>query len=155
MTTHTEDLLGADTSELTMLGRPVERAEGERPKLECFTTKVSVTREEHETDEWVSECPIHPYLTDIYSVLIVYAPNREGRVLEAKSLREYGASFKNTRAFAEALAGQVAHDVMQATRARWVEVTFRQNVRGGWRIRAFKRLPEPEFEQPEPGQDGG
>jgi len=88
----------------------------------------------------VSQCPVPPYLPDIYHVTIAYAP-RGGRVLDAESLLEYGASFSGTKAFAEALAGQVAHDVLAATGADWVEVTFRQNVRGGWQIEALQRLP--------------
>ena len=76
------------------------------------------------------------------------APRRP--VLEAASLREYGASFSGTEAFAEALAGQVAYDVLAATGADWVEVTFLQNVRGGWQIEALQRLPsgQPAPKQP-------
>jgi NADPH-dependent 7-cyano-7-deazaguanine reductase QueF len=66
------------------------------------------------------------------------------KVLEPESLRAYGASFNNTMTFAEALAGQVARDVLAATGAWWVEVTFVQNIRGGWEIEAFQRLPSGE-----------
>jgi len=121
---HPDDLLGADTSELTMLGRPIQRLEGARPQLECFTTRTSLTRETHRTREWVSLSPVPPHRPEIYQVAIVYGP-RGGRILEAKSLREYGLSFKNSRAAAPALAGLVARDVLAATGGWWVQVTFR------------------------------
>jgi NADPH-dependent 7-cyano-7-deazaguanine reductase QueF len=119
-----DDLLGADTSELTMLGQPIQRRQGERPQLECFTTRTSLTRETHRTREWVSLSPVPPHRPEIYQVAIVYAP-RGGRILEAKSLREYGLSFNNSQAAAPALAGQVARDALAATGAWWLEVTFR------------------------------
>jgi NADPH-dependent 7-cyano-7-deazaguanine reductase QueF len=136
-----DDLLGADTSELTMLGQPIQRRQGERPQLECFTTRTSLTRETHRTREWVSLSPVQPHRPEIYEVAIVYAP-RGGRILESKSLREYGLSFKNGQAAAPALAGLVARDVLAATGAWWVAVTFVQNIRGGWEIEAFQRLPQ-------------
>lgn len=55
--TPTDDLLAADTSELTMLGRGVDRAAGQRPRLECFTTQIPLTSETHRTSEWVSLSP--------------------------------------------------------------------------------------------------
>lgn len=136
-----DDLLGADTSELTMLGQPIQRLEGERPQLECFTTRTSLTRETHRTREWVSLSPVQPHRPEIHEVAIVYAP-RGGRILESKSLREYGLSFKNSQAAAPALAVEVARDVLAATGAWWVEVTLVQNIRGGWEIEAFQRLPQ-------------
>ncbi len=94
-----DDLLGADTSELTMLGQPIQRRQVEQPQLECFTTRTSLTRETHRTREWVSLSPVQPHRPEIYEAAIVYAP-RGGRILEAKSLREYGLSFKNSQAAA-------------------------------------------------------
>jgi NADPH-dependent 7-cyano-7-deazaguanine reductase QueF len=126
-----------------MLGRPIQRLEGERPQLECFTTRSLLTRETHRTREWVSLSPVQPHRPEIYQVAIVYAP-RGGRILESKSLREYGLSFKNSEATAPALAGEVARNVLAATGAWWVEVTFVQNIRGGWEIEAFQRLPSGE-----------
>ena len=131
--TQTDDLLGADTSELTMLGRPVDRLEGERPQLECFTTKTNLTRETHRTREWVS-LPPGPHqrpdvAPDIYEVAVVYGP-RGGRIVEAKSLREYGLSFKTTAASPAALAEQAARDVLTVTRPNWVQVSF-LNTRSG------------------------
>jgi NADPH-dependent 7-cyano-7-deazaguanine reductase QueF len=142
-------LLGADTSALTMLGRPVERPEGERPRLECFRTTTPLTRETHRTSEWVS-MPVGAHqrtavAPDVYDVAIVYAP-RDGQVLEAKSLREFGLSFKTTQASASTLAGQIAHDVLAATNAYWVEVSFRNPRGGGEGARSILRpsdaLPE-------------
>jgi NADPH-dependent 7-cyano-7-deazaguanine reductase QueF len=150
-----DDLVHAATAEPT-LGRLVDHAEGQRPRLACVTAEVAASGQgqthqwRHESHSWVSQSPVPPYLTDIYHVTIAYAPHG-GRVLEAASLREYGASFSGTNAFAEALAGQVAHDVLAATGADWVEVTFAQNVRGGWQIEALQRLTsgEPEPKQPQ------
>jgi NADPH-dependent 7-cyano-7-deazaguanine reductase QueF len=150
-----DDLVQAATAEPT-LGRLVDHAEGQRPRLACVTAEVAASGQgqthqwRHESHSWVSQSPVPPYLPDIYHVTIAYAPCG-GRVLEAASLREYGASFSGTNAFAEALAGQVAYDVLAATGAAWVEVTFLQNVRGGWQIEALQRLTsgEPEPKQPQ------
>jgi NADPH-dependent 7-cyano-7-deazaguanine reductase QueF len=137
------------TAESTGAGRPAERAEGRRPQLHCVTAEVAVAGEYesherlHESSSWVSQSPVPPYLTDVYHVVVAYAP-RDGQVLEPESLQAYGASFNNTVTFAEALAGQVAHDVLAATGAWWVEVTFLQNIRGGWEIEAFQRLPQAD-----------
>jgi NADPH-dependent 7-cyano-7-deazaguanine reductase QueF len=138
----------ADEPDEPMLGRPVEPPEGARPRLACVTAAVAPSGEHqtheqlHETYGWVSQCPVAPFLTDIYHVTVAYAPHA-GRVLDPTYLwEEYAASFRDTKAFAEALAGQVANDVLAATDAYWVEVTFVQNIRGGWEIEAFQRLPE-------------
>jgi NADPH-dependent 7-cyano-7-deazaguanine reductase QueF len=149
-----DDLLGADTSELTMLGRPIQRRQGARPRLECFTTRTSLTRETHRTREWVSLSPVQPHRPEIYQVAIVYAP-RGGRILEAKSLREYGLSFNNSRAGAPALAGEVARDVLAATGAWWVEVTFRDPHRGEGARTTLRSSDEPvETETAEPTVPG-
>jgi NADPH-dependent 7-cyano-7-deazaguanine reductase QueF len=142
--TQTDDLLGADISELRMLGQPVDRREGERPQLECFTTRANLTRETHRTREWVS-LPPGPHqgpdvAPDVYEVAVVYAP-RGGRIVEAKSLREYGLSFKGTEALPAALAEQVARDVLVATRPSWVQVSFR-NTRSGEGARTTLRASD-------------
>lgn len=106
------DLVQAATAEPT-LGRLVDHAEGQRPRLACVTAEVAASGQgethqwRHESHSWVSQSPLPPYLPDIYQVTIAYAPPG-GRVLEVGSLHQYGASFSGTTAFAEALVGQVA-----------------------------------------------
>jgi hypothetical protein len=75
------------------------------------------------------------------------------KVLEPESLRAYGASFNNTMTFAEALAGQVARDVLAATGAWWVEVTFVQNSGAAGRSRRSSACPAANPCQSSPSSD--
>jgi 7-cyano-7-deazaguanine reductase len=116
--------------ELTALGREVR---GPSRALETFPAPATITWVTLESDELTSVCPVTGQ-PDFSSVSIGYQPS--GRCLESKSLKLYLWSFRQEALFGEGLADRIARDVAQATRAARVEVTLRQNVRGGISITA-------------------
>ena len=80
------------------------------------------------TDEVTSLCPVTGQ-PDISTVVIDYRP--AGRCVESKSLKLYLWSFRDRKAFAEAIAGEIAAEVMRAAEPHEVTVVVTQHVRGG------------------------
>jgi 7-cyano-7-deazaguanine reductase len=111
--------------ELTLLGRPTR---GPADHVECFDAPAGCTRVRFSTDEVSSLCPVTGQ-PDISSVVIDYRPDR--RCIESKSLKLYLWSFRDRKVFCEALAVEIADEVMRAAEPQQVTVTVTQNVRGG------------------------
>ena len=78
--------------------------------------------------EFTSICPKSGQ-PDFGSVTIEYVPRE--RCLESKALKYYLWSYRNEAAFCEALAAQIADDVVYAIQPQSVTVRVTQNVRGG------------------------
>ena len=78
--------------------------------------------------EFTSLCP-RSGQPDFGSVVIEYTPRE--RCLESKALKVYLWSYRDEPAFCEALAAQIADDVVQAIEPSSVRVEVHQNVRGG------------------------
>ena len=78
--------------------------------------------------EFTSICP-KTGQPDFGTVTIEYVPAR--RCLESKALKYYLWSYRNEGAFCEALAAQIADDVVYAIEPQSVVVRVTQNVRGG------------------------
>lgn len=110
---------------LTVLGQVIR---GPMDHLECFPAPANCSRVRFMTDELTSLCPVTGQ-PDISSVEITYEPNE--RCIESKSLKLYLWSFRDKAAFAEALAGEIAAEVMRAAEARSVRVVLTQHIRGG------------------------
>src|SRR6266480_1085003 len=66
---------------------------------------------------------------DFGTVTIEYVP--KDLCIESKALKYYLWSYRNEGAFCEALAAQIADDVVYAIKPRSVTVRVTQNVRGG------------------------
>ena len=113
------------SDDLSILGHDVR---GPARRLECFDVPAGVTWVTFESDELTSMCPITGQ-PDFSHVEIGYQP--AGRCLESKSLKLYLWSFRAEGIFCEGLAARIAADVAEATASPRVEVTVRQNVRGG------------------------
>ena len=113
------------TDDLTLLGRDVR---GPVEHLECFDAPEHCTRVRFTTDEVTSLCPVTGQ-PDISSVLIDYVP--DGRCIESKSLKLYLWGFRDRKVFAEALAAEIAAEVMRAAEPAEVTVVVTQHVRGG------------------------
>ena len=111
--------------DLTILGRPVRHPV---EHLETFAAPDGCTRVRFSTDELTSICPItgQPDFSDLD---IEYAP--AARCIESKSLKLYLWGFRDRAAFAEALAVEIADEVVRAAAPRWVRVVVTQHVRGG------------------------
>ncbi len=78
--------------------------------------------------EFTSVCP-KTGQPDFGTVVIEYEPRE--RCIESKSLKYYLWSYRNERAFCEALAAQIADDVVYAIEPKSLTVRVTQNVRGG------------------------
>ena len=89
------------------------------------------------TDEVQSICPVTNQ-PDISSVSIEYEPDRF--CIESKSLKLYFWSFRDRAVFAEALAAEIAGEVMHSAQPHRVTVTLTQRPRGGIEVQAIAEL---------------
>ena len=115
---------------LTVLGQTVRHA---IDHLECFDAPEHVTTVRFTTDEVMSVCPVTGQ-PDISSLVLDYRPDR--RCIESKSLKLYLWSFRDRKVFCEALAAEIAGEVLRAAEPHEVTVTLRQQPRGGIVIEA-------------------
>ena len=60
--------------------------------------------------------------------------------VELKSLKLYLWGFRDRPVFAEALADEIAGEVMQSAAPKWVKVTLTQRPRGGIEVRAVAEI---------------
>jgi 7-cyano-7-deazaguanine reductase len=113
------------TDALSVLGR-AQRAPLDH--VECFDAPPNCTRVRFTTHEVTSLCPVTGQ-PDISTVTIDYRP--DARCIESKSLKLYLWSFRDRRVFCEALAVEIADEVMRSALPHEVTVVVTQNVRGG------------------------
>jgi 7-cyano-7-deazaguanine reductase len=113
------------TENLTILGgtvrHPVEHVETFPAPPGCRLVRFS-------SDELASVCPVTGQ-PDLSSVVIEYEP--AARCVESKSLKLYLWGFRDRPIFAEALAVEIADEIMASARPARVEVTVTQRPRGG------------------------
>ena len=123
--------------ELTILGstvrHPVEH-------VEVFPAPAHVTLVRFTNDELSSMCPVTEQ-PDLSSVVIEYAP--DGWCIESKSLKLYLWSFRDRAVFAEAMAAEIAAEVMRTATPRSVKVTLTQRPRGGIEVQAVAEMTAP------------
>jgi len=124
----------SDTTGLTVLGQTVQHA---IEHVEVFAAPKNVSTVTFSTDEVQSFCPVTNQ-PDISSVVIEYEPNEF--CIESKSLKLYFWSFRNRAVFAEALAAEIAGEVMATAKPHRVRVTLVQHPRGGITITAVSEL---------------
>jgi 7-cyano-7-deazaguanine reductase len=115
----------ADDHGLTVLGQTVRHA---IDRLECFDAPQHVGSVRLTTHELMSICPVTEQ-PDISTLVIEYEPDR--RCIESKSLKLYVWSFRDRKVFCEALAAEIAAEVVRAADPRAVTVTITQQPRGG------------------------
>src|SRR3984893_17330568 len=97
----------AKTSKLTLLGRSETRipASPAEAQLETFPNPARRNYRIHfETDDFTSLCPVTGQ-ADFARIDIDYAPER--LCVESKSLKFYLASYRNERAFNEAVTNRI------------------------------------------------
>lgn len=126
--------------ELTVLGTTVRHA---IEHVEVFPAPANVTTVRFTTDEVASMCPVTEQ-PDLAHVIIEYAPDQW--CIESKSLKLYLWSFRDRPVFAEALAAEIAGEVMATAKPKWVTVTLAQRPRGGIEVQAVARFPSPSAE---------
>jgi 7-cyano-7-deazaguanine reductase len=103
-----------------------------------FPAPANVSRVRFETDELNSMCPVTQQ-PDLSNVVIEYGPG--AHCVESKSLKLYLWSFRYRAVFAEALAAEIAGEIMTTAAAKWVRVTLTQRPRGGIEIQVVSELP--------------
>jgi len=133
-----------DVSGLSVLGRTVQ---GPIQHLECFSAPDHVTKVRFTTDEVMSLCPITGQ-PDLSSVLIEYQP--QDLCIESKSLKLYLWHFRDRKVFCEALAAEIADEVVQTVAPVEVRVVVTQHARGGivTEATAERRAPASSADQP-------
>lgn len=119
---------------LTVLGTTVQHA---IDHVEVFPAPPNVSTVTFRTDEVQSICPVTNQ-PDISSVSIEYEP--ASTCVESKSLKLYLWGFRDRAVFAEALAAEIAGEIMNTARPRRVRVELTQHPRGGITITAVSEL---------------
>jgi len=139
---------------LTLLGRsnaklPASRAEA---RLETFPNPARRNYRVHfETDDFTSICPVTGQ-PDFARIDIDYMPDR--LCVESKSLKFYLASFRNERAFNEAVTNRILDDFVKACTPREATVTAQFSARGGIALTVRAEYPTTNLREKKTGHDG-
>lgn len=126
----------------TLLGRsgakiPASPAEA---RLETFPNPARRNYRIHfETDDFTSVCPITGQ-PDFARIDIDYVPARV--CIESKSLKFYLASYRNERAFNEAVTNRILDDFVKACEPRQAIVTAQFSARGGMALTVRAEYPD-------------
>ena len=120
--------------QLTILGNTVRHAV---EHVETFPAPAHVTLVTFTNDELASMCPVTQQ-PDLSTVVIEYVPAEW--CIESKSLKLYLWGFRDRAVFAEALAAEIANEVMQSAQPNRVKVTLTQRPRGGIEVQAVAEL---------------
>lgn len=102
--------------------------------VEVFPAPCHVTTVRFTSEEVASICPVTAQ-PDLSKVVIEYGPDQF--CIESKSLKLYLWRFRNMATFAEALAAEIANEVMTTARPHWVKVELTQRPRGGIEVHAI------------------
>jgi 7-cyano-7-deazaguanine reductase len=124
-----------DTAALRVLGQTVRHP---IEHVECFPAPAHVSTVRFTTDELASVCPVTGQ-PDLSHVVIEYQPRQH--CVESKSLKLYLWSFRDRAVFAEALAAEIAGEIMATAAPETVRVTLTQRPRGGIEVQAVADLP--------------
>ena len=122
------------TDRLTVLGATVRHP---IDHVEVFPAPANVTSIRFTTDELSSMCPVTQQ-PDLSTVVVEYEP--DAWCVESKSLKLYLWGFRDRAVFAEALAAEIAGEIMTTARPRWVKVALTQRPRGGIEVQAVSEL---------------
>jgi 7-cyano-7-deazaguanine reductase len=120
--------------ELTVLGATVRHA---IDHVEVFPAPANISTVRFSTSEVASLCPVTTQ-PDLSTVVIEYTPDQW--CVESKSLKLYLWRFRDTPAFAEALAAEIAGEIMLTAQPHGVTVTLTQNPRGGIELQAVSQI---------------
>jgi len=121
----------AKSSRLTLLGRSEARLPGSpsEARLETFPNPSRrVYRIRFETADFTSLCPVTGQM-DFATIAIEYVP--AALCIESKSLKFYLASYRNERAFNEAVTNRILDDFVVACAPLEAIVTAEFSARGG------------------------
>ena len=102
--------------------------------VQVFPAPPHVTTVRCVSDEVTSICPVTAQ-PDLSRVEIEYAP--DASCVESKSLKLYLWGFRDRAVFAEAMAAEIAAEMMTTVQPHRVTVTLTQRPRGGITITAL------------------
>ncbi len=119
---------------LTILGNTVRHPVDH---VEVFPAPAHVTLVKFTNDELASMCPVTQQ-PDLSTVVIEYVP--ADCCIESKSLKLYLWSYRDRAVFAEAMAAEIAGEVMLTAKPKHVRVTLTQRPRGGIEVQAIAEL---------------
>ena len=122
------------TANLTVLGRtqrePIDH-------VECFPAPPGIALVRFRTEELTSRCPVTDQ-PDLADLVIEYEPDKF--CVESKSLKLYLWRFRDRAVFAEALAAEIAGEILQTAKPHRVRVVLHQRPRGGISVEATAEL---------------
>ena len=137
---------------LTLLGRS-EATLPQNPsaaRLETFPNPARRNYHIHfETDDFTCLCPVTGQ-PDFARIDIDYVP--DNLCVESKSLKFYLASYRNERAFNEAVTNRILDDFVKACSPREAVITAQFSARGG--IALTVRAEYPDLAEEKIGRDG-
>jgi len=115
-------------------------------RLETFPNPAAQRnyRIHFETDDFTSVCPVTGQ-PDFARIDIDYVP--DGLCIESKSLKFYLASYRNERAFNEAVTNHILDDFVKACSPREVIVTAQFSARGGIALTVRAEYPDTARER--------
>jgi 7-cyano-7-deazaguanine reductase len=128
---------------LTLLGRserklPIAPSEA---RLETFSNPARRNYHIHfDTDDFTCLCPVTGQ-PDFARIDIDYVPDR--LCVESKSLKFYLASYRNERAFNEAVTNRILDDFVKACSPREATITAQFSARGGIALSVRAEYPDP------------
>jgi 7-cyano-7-deazaguanine reductase len=129
--------------QLTLLGRTEAKlpASPSEARLETFLNPEPRRnyRIHFETGDFTSVCPVTGQ-PDFARVDIDYVPGR--LCIESKSLKFYLASYRNERAFNEAVTNRILDDFVKACAPREAIVTAQFSARGGIALTVRAEYPD-------------
>ena len=127
---------------LRLLGRSEARlpASPSEAKLETFPNPAKrAYRIRFETADFTSLCPVTGQM-DFAQITIEYVPAK--LCVESKSLKFYLASFRNERAFNEAVTNRILDDFVRACSPREAVVSAEFSARGGIALTVRAEYPD-------------
>jgi 7-cyano-7-deazaguanine reductase len=130
------------TRGLTLLGKSEARlpASPADARLETFPNPAKrIYRIRFETADFTSLCPVTGQM-DFAQITIEYVPAK--LCVESKSLKFYLASYRNERAFNEAVTNRILDDFVGACAPREASVTAEFSARGGIALTVRAEFPD-------------
>lgn len=130
------------SSALSLLGRSEARLplSPEEARLETFPSPAKRPyRIRFETSDFTSLCPVTGQM-DFAQIVIEYVP--KALCIESKSLKFYLASYRNERAFNEAVTNRILDDFVAACAPREAVVTAEFSPRGGIGLTVRAEYPD-------------
>ncbi len=128
---------------LTLLGRSEAKIPNSPGEARLETFQNPAPRRNYwihfETDDFTSVCPITGQ-PDFARIDIDYIADR--LCIESKSLKFYLASYRNQRAFNEAVTNRILDDFVRACRPRQAMVTAQFSARGGIALTVRAEYPD-------------